>query len=232
METDSSIKRPAALGDTYWLTRFVLLRWMGFVYLVAFYVAARQLVPLVGADGLTPANLFFQPFVSSPSIRRVRFWRLPQFPVALLVRLLGHDAARRSVDRRRAFVRRAGRLRQRDDDDGALVFLHLHRPRRAGLVRLRLGNPDVGDRLSLHLPLPAARCAALSSARPPPIADHLALSLADRAHHARLGADQAARRLRAGATSPRSIITSRRSRSRIRSAAGSISCRTRFCSSA
>ena len=44
--------------DTYWLTRFVLLRWMGFVYVVAFYVAARQLVPLVGEHGLTPAPLF------------------------------------------------------------------------------------------------------------------------------------------------------------------------------
>jgi hypothetical protein len=46
------------VADTYWLTRFVILRWLGFVYLVAFYVAARQLVPLVGANGLTPAPLF------------------------------------------------------------------------------------------------------------------------------------------------------------------------------
>jgi len=48
-----------ATTDTYWLTRFVMLRWFGFIYLVAFYVAARQLVPLVGANGLTPAPLFF-----------------------------------------------------------------------------------------------------------------------------------------------------------------------------
>ena len=45
--------------DTYWLTRWVLLRWFGFVYVVAFYVAARQLVPLVGANGLTPATLYY-----------------------------------------------------------------------------------------------------------------------------------------------------------------------------
>jgi hypothetical protein len=44
--------------QTYWLTRFVLLRWLGLVYLVAFFAAARQLVPLVGANGLTPASLF------------------------------------------------------------------------------------------------------------------------------------------------------------------------------
>jgi Lipase maturation factor len=59
MDATSSPSRPAASADTYWLTRFVLLRWMGFVYLIAFYVAARQLVPLVGASGLTPAPLFF-----------------------------------------------------------------------------------------------------------------------------------------------------------------------------
>jgi hypothetical protein len=33
---------------------------MGFVYVVAFYVAVRQLVPLVGEHGLTPAPLFQQ----------------------------------------------------------------------------------------------------------------------------------------------------------------------------
>jgi len=59
MDSIFSPLRPAASADTYWLTRFVILRWIGFVYVVAFYVAARQLVPLVGANGLTPATLFF-----------------------------------------------------------------------------------------------------------------------------------------------------------------------------
>jgi len=59
MESISSPSHRASSADTYWLTRFVLLRWMGFVYVVAFYVAAKQLVPLVGANGLTPAPLFF-----------------------------------------------------------------------------------------------------------------------------------------------------------------------------
>ena len=44
--------------DSYWLTRFVLVRWLGLVYAIAFFAAARQLVPLVGAHGLTPAPLF------------------------------------------------------------------------------------------------------------------------------------------------------------------------------
>src|SRR5207247_6017600 len=47
-------------GNSYWLTRFFILRLLGFVYAVAFLVAAQQLVPLVGEHGLTPANHFFE----------------------------------------------------------------------------------------------------------------------------------------------------------------------------
>jgi hypothetical protein len=65
MESISPLSRIAASPDSYWLTRFVLLRWMGFVYLIAFYVAAKQLVPLVGANGLTPATLFFHQVAAS-----------------------------------------------------------------------------------------------------------------------------------------------------------------------
>jgi hypothetical protein len=50
--------RPVRAHGTYWLTRFLILRWLGLVYLVAFFAAAQQLVPLVGAHGLTPAPLF------------------------------------------------------------------------------------------------------------------------------------------------------------------------------
>ena len=45
-------------GNDYWLTRFVILRLLGFVYAVAFFVATQQLVPLIGAQGLTPATHF------------------------------------------------------------------------------------------------------------------------------------------------------------------------------
>jgi hypothetical protein len=47
-------------GNSYWLTRFAILRLLGFVYAVAFLIAAQQLVPLIGEHGLTPANYFFQ----------------------------------------------------------------------------------------------------------------------------------------------------------------------------
>ncbi|MET0591748.1 MAG: lipase maturation factor family protein, partial [Polyangiaceae bacterium] len=43
---------------TYRLTRFVLLRFLGLIYTVAFAVASNQLVPLVGKDGLLPAAPF------------------------------------------------------------------------------------------------------------------------------------------------------------------------------
>jgi len=42
-------------GDCYRITRFVILRLLGFVYAVAFLVAAKQIIPLIGAHGLTPA---------------------------------------------------------------------------------------------------------------------------------------------------------------------------------
>jgi hypothetical protein len=63
--------------DSYWLTRFVLLRWMGFVYLVAFYVAARQLVPLVGEHGLTPAKIFFPAVLAHFGDGVTAFLKLP-----------------------------------------------------------------------------------------------------------------------------------------------------------
>ena len=47
--------RPA---DSYWLTRFMMLRLLGAVYAIAFFVAAKQIVPLIGSNGLTPLNLY------------------------------------------------------------------------------------------------------------------------------------------------------------------------------
>ncbi|HEY6112238.1 MAG TPA: hypothetical protein VIV62_06965, partial [Chthoniobacterales bacterium] len=49
-------KKLFALGNSYWLTRFIILRLLGLVYTIAFLVAANQLVPLIGAHGLTPAT--------------------------------------------------------------------------------------------------------------------------------------------------------------------------------
>src|SRR5213082_4191545 len=57
---DNLLEEFFARGNSYWLTRFVILRLLGFVYAVAFLVAAQQLVPLVGEHGLTQANHFFE----------------------------------------------------------------------------------------------------------------------------------------------------------------------------
>jgi Lipase maturation factor len=57
-EFTNSLDRFFARGNSYWLTRFVILRLLGFVYAIAFLVAAEQLVPLIGSRGLTPAWQF------------------------------------------------------------------------------------------------------------------------------------------------------------------------------
>jgi hypothetical protein len=47
-------------GNDYRLTRFVMLRLLGFVYTIAFLVAINQLVPLMGQHGLTPASHYLE----------------------------------------------------------------------------------------------------------------------------------------------------------------------------
>src|SRR6516164_1491192 len=60
MNRNRVLEKFFALGNSYWLTRFVILRLLGFVYAMAFLVAANQLIPLVGQNGLTPANHFLE----------------------------------------------------------------------------------------------------------------------------------------------------------------------------
>src|SRR5213595_3304899 len=60
MNEESFFQKLLAAGNSYWLTRFVILRLLGFVYAVAFLVAAQQLVSLIGGQGLTPANHFLE----------------------------------------------------------------------------------------------------------------------------------------------------------------------------
>lgn len=55
--------------STYLATRFVFLRALAFVYLVAFWVAARQFIPLAGERGLLP----FPDYLG----RLPSFWRAP-----------------------------------------------------------------------------------------------------------------------------------------------------------
>src|SRR5438094_1931610 len=78
---DNLLEEFFARGNSYWLTRFVILRLLGFIYAVAFLVAVQQLVPLVGEHGLTPANHFLanvQEQLGSPTAGFLRvptlFW--------------------------------------------------------------------------------------------------------------------------------------------------------------
>jgi hypothetical protein len=45
---------------SYWLTRFVILRLLGLVYFVAFLSLANQILPLIGRNGLLPADLYLK----------------------------------------------------------------------------------------------------------------------------------------------------------------------------
>ena len=47
-----------ASQPTYWLTRFMILRCLGLVYVLAFLVAINQVLPLIGSHGLTPVDLY------------------------------------------------------------------------------------------------------------------------------------------------------------------------------
>src|SRR5207249_6181602 len=155
-------------------------------------------VPVPGASGPTADRRRRPPSRravprSSRDALRIAPRRLLGAPESLLVRRLRSLPRRDGRGRHRAVAPRAGRLGERDRDGPPLGPLPLLRAHRPGLVRVRLGDPAPRDRLPRHLPLPAARPAALS---PPSGADagRVAAPLARLPHHARGRADQAARR--------------------------------------
>ncbi len=61
----------------YWFTRFVILRWLGFIYAIAFLCAARQIVPLIGEQGLLPVGIFLDGVEHYARSRSGGFWMLP-----------------------------------------------------------------------------------------------------------------------------------------------------------
>ncbi|MFL6501794.1 MAG: lipase maturation factor family protein, partial [Candidatus Udaeobacter sp.] len=75
--TRAILQKLFALGNSYWLTRFVILRLLGFVYAVAFLVAANQLVPLIGEHGLTPATRFLNEVQTQLGSRSAGMFRVP-----------------------------------------------------------------------------------------------------------------------------------------------------------
>jgi len=71
------LQRLFTAGNSYWLTRFVILRLLGFVYAVAFLVAAKQLVPLIGENGLSPATHFLNMVQTQLDSRSAGMLRVP-----------------------------------------------------------------------------------------------------------------------------------------------------------
>jgi hypothetical protein len=62
---------------TYWLTRFMILRLIGFVYAAAFLATALQIVPLIGSHGLLPVDIFIQEVQNALGSPTSGFLRLP-----------------------------------------------------------------------------------------------------------------------------------------------------------
>jgi hypothetical protein len=79
MDDENVLGRLFAGGNSYWLARFVILRLLGFVYAVAFLVAAQQLVPLIGEHGLTPANHFLTSIQTQLGSRSAGMLQVPTF---------------------------------------------------------------------------------------------------------------------------------------------------------
>jgi hypothetical protein len=68
--------RPGS-APSYWLTRFLILRLVGVVYFFAFLSLATQVLPLLGSEGLLPADRFLERVAGSLGSRWLGFWRLP-----------------------------------------------------------------------------------------------------------------------------------------------------------
>jgi hypothetical protein len=77
VETETETVEVQRGKPTYQITRFILLRLLGFVYAVAFLVAAQQLIPLIGSHGLLPVDLFLHRVHDTLGSDWAGFWRLP-----------------------------------------------------------------------------------------------------------------------------------------------------------
>jgi hypothetical protein len=75
-------------GNEHWLTRFLVLRLLGLVYLMAFLTWVFQGPALVGGDGLLPAAPIFDQVRMNAGSRLAAFWETPS-----LFWALGHSDA-------------------------------------------------------------------------------------------------------------------------------------------
>ncbi|HYK47782.1 MAG TPA: lipase maturation factor family protein, partial [Parafilimonas sp.] len=73
MDKESTMPHPV---PTYWLTRYVILRFLGIIYAIAFLVAINQIVPLIGSDGLLPVGTYLNQ-ISDAMGPTAGFFKLP-----------------------------------------------------------------------------------------------------------------------------------------------------------
>jgi len=71
------IWKRSIVKSNYWLTRFLFLRLLGFVYFFAFLSLALQVIPLIGSDGLLPADVFLDAVGSNFDSKLDAFTQLP-----------------------------------------------------------------------------------------------------------------------------------------------------------
>jgi hypothetical protein len=65
------------MHNSYWLTRFLILRLLGLVYAVAFLIAINQILPLIGTNGLLPVGSFTERVTGALGSRSSSFLHLP-----------------------------------------------------------------------------------------------------------------------------------------------------------
>src|SRR5580704_16414373 len=64
-------------GTRYRWTRFFILRLLGLLYLMGFWILVQQGLPLLGKDGLLPAESFVLRWVERQGGTGSAFWGLP-----------------------------------------------------------------------------------------------------------------------------------------------------------
>src|SRR5438552_19160859 len=68
---------PFRTSHSYWLTRAVLLRGVGLIYVVAFLILGRQGQGLIGEHGILPAARYLELVVGQLGSRGAGFWEAP-----------------------------------------------------------------------------------------------------------------------------------------------------------
>ena len=104
VEEDKSAARTSLLllRGSWWLNRALCVRYIAFIYVVAFAVAADQYKPLMGERGLTPAKRYMDhlantlpgsPLQKAMQVPSIFFWMEPTDDNVLLVCYIGAAAA-------------------------------------------------------------------------------------------------------------------------------------------